>query len=173
MRTINKIAVMKDRGAMLSLLWIFVLFNFTYGDILTLYFNNVLQKEAWKLFQSGFVGSVQITQGFVLLGAVLLETAIAMVLLSRVLKYRANRWANIIVGVLQIAETAWSLTGPLYWNLYYAFFATIEIACLLFIVWYAWTWHQPEEGGALTSGQSSLYEQRESDERASHSHADK
>jgi hypothetical protein len=34
----------------------------------------------------------------VLLGAILLETAIAMVLLSRVLQYRANRWANIIVG---------------------------------------------------------------------------
>jgi hypothetical protein len=47
-----------------------------------------------------------------------------------------------------------SLTGPLYWNLYYAFFTAIEIACLLFIVWYAWTWRQPE-GAVLTSGQSS------------------
>ena len=91
-----------------------------------------------------------------MLGAVLLETAIAMVLLSRVLKYRANRWANIIVGVLQTASVAWSLTGPLYWNLFYAFFAAIEIACTLFIVWYAWTWRQPEEGGALTSSESNL-----------------
>jgi hypothetical protein len=114
------------------------------GDILTLYFNNVLQKEAWKLFQSGFVGSVHITQGFVLLGAVLLETAIAMVLLSRVLKYRANRWANIIVGVIQIVANVQALTGPLYWNLFFVFFTAIEIACLLFIVWYAWTWRQPE-----------------------------
>ena len=154
MKTTNKTTDMKDRKAMLSTLWIFAMFNYVYADILTLYFNNVLQKEAWKLFQSGYVGSLQITQGFVLLGAVLMETAIAMVLLSRVLKYRANRWANIIVGVLQIAETAWSLTGPLYWNLYYAFFAAIEIACLLFIVWYAWTWRQPE-GAVLTSGQSS------------------
>ncbi len=63
------------------------------------------------------VGSVHITQGFVLLGAVLLETAIAMVLLSRVLPYRANRWANIIVGVIQIVANVQSLTGPLYWNL--------------------------------------------------------
>jgi uncharacterized protein DUF6326 len=131
MKTTNKTTEMKDRKAMLSLLWIFVMFNFTYADILTLYFNNVLQKEAWKLFQSGTVGSVHITQGFVLLGAVLLETAIAMVLLSRVLKYRVNRWANIIVGVLQIAETAWSLTGPLYWNLYYAFSAMNFRNCLL------------------------------------------
>ena len=155
---------------MLSLLWIFVMFNYVYADILTLYFNNVLQKDAWKAFQVGVVGSLHITQGFVLVGAVLMETAIAMVLLSWILEYRANRWANIIVGVLQIAETAWSLTGPVYWNLFYAFFATIEIACLLFIAWYAWTWRQPEEGGALTSGQSSEDEQVE---RASHAHADK
>src|SRR2546428_6160372 len=171
MKITNKTTEMKDRKAMLSLLWIFVMFNFTYADILTLYFNNVLQKEAWKLFQSGSVGSVHITQGFVLLGAVLLETAIAMVLLSRVLKYRANRWANIIVGVLQTASVAWSLTGPLYWNLFYAFFAAIEIACTLFIVWYAWTWPHPE-GAVLTSGQSSLYEQGERDEIASHAHPD-
>jgi len=156
MKTTNKITEMKDRKVILSTLWIFALFNYVYADILTLYFNPVLQKEATKQLLSGHVGSLQITQGFVLLGAVLLETAIAMVLLSRVLKYRANRWANIIVGVLQTASVAWSLTGPLYWNLFYAFFAAIEIACTLFIVWYAWTWRQPEEGGALTSGQSSV-----------------
>ena len=144
MKTTNKTTEVKDRKAMLSLLWIFVMFNFTYADILTLYFNNVLQKQAWKLFQSGNVGSFHITQGFVLLGAVLLETAIAMVLLSRVLPYRVNRWANIIVAIIQIVANVQSLTGPLYWNLYYALFTTIEIACLLFIVWYAWTWRQPE-----------------------------
>ena len=148
MKTMNNTTVMKDRKAMLSLLWIFVLFNFTYGDILTLYFNTVLQKEAWKLFQSRFVGSVHITQGFVLLGAVLLETAIAMVLLSRVLPYQANRWANIIVGVIQIVANVQALTGPLFLNLFFVFFTAIEIACLLFIVWYAWTWRQPV-GAAL------------------------
>jgi heme A synthase len=169
MKTTNKTTEMKDRKAMLSIRWIFVMFNFTYADILTLYFNNVLQKEAWKLFQSGTVGSVHITQGFVLLGAILLETAIAMVLLSRVLKYRANRWANIIVAVIQIVANVQSLTGTLFWNLYYAFFTAIEIACLLFIVWYAWTWPRPERA-VLTSGQSSVSEQ---EERASHEYADK
>ena len=130
MKTTEKTTGMKERKVMLSLLWIFVMFNFTYGDILTLYFNPVLQKQAWKLFQSGFVGSVHITQGFVFLGAILLETAIVMILLSRVLPYRVNRW-------------------------------------------YAWTWRQPEEGGALTSGQSSVYEQEERDGRDSHAYADK
>ena len=36
MKTMNKTTVMKDRKDKLSLLWIFVMFNFTYGDILTL-----------------------------------------------------------------------------------------------------------------------------------------
>ena len=155
MQTTNKTAGPKDRRVVLSTLWIFAMFNYVYADILTLYFNATLQPETWKQFQSGQVGSIHITQGFVLVGAMLMETAIAMVLLSRVLPYRANRWANIIVGVLQTVEVAWSLTGPVYWNLFYVFFAAIEIACTLFIIWYAWTWRRPE-GAALTSGQSSM-----------------
>jgi hypothetical protein len=166
MKITNKITAMKDRKVILTILWIFVMFNFTYADILTLYFNGVLQKEAMGKLLAGHVGSVQITQGFVLLGAILLETAIAMVLLSWVLPYGANRWTNIIIGVIQIAAVVQSLTGPLYWNLYYGFFAAIEIACLLFIVWYAWTWPRPEVA-VLTSGQTSVYEQGDRDERAS------
>jgi len=169
MKTMNQTTERKDRKVLLTILWIFVMFNFTYADILTLYFNGVLQKQAMGELLAGHVGPVQITQGFVLVGAILLETSIMMVLLSWVLKYRANRWTNIIVGGIQIAAAVQSLTGPLYWNLYYEFFAAIEIACLLFIVWYAWTWPRPE-GDVLASGQSSVYEQGE---RASHAHPDK
>jgi hypothetical protein len=161
MKTTNKTAKPNDRRVVLSTLWVFALFNYVYADILTLYFNSALQPEAWKQFQLGQVGSIHITQEFVLVGAILMETAIAMVLLSRVLPYRANRWANIVVAVLQTVEVAWSLTGPVYWNLFYIFFAAIEIACTLFIIWYAWTWRRPE-GGAVTSGQSRVYEQAES-----------
>jgi uncharacterized membrane protein len=73
--------------------------------------------------------------------AVLMETAIAMVLLARILTYGVNRWANIVVGVIHTALVSWSLsvTTP---TLFYAFFATIEIACTLFIIWYAWTWRR-------------------------------
>jgi hypothetical protein len=69
-----------------------------------------------------------------------------MVLLSRVLKYGANRWANIIVGIINTAAVSLSLfaTGitP---TLYYMFFSAIEIPCTLFIVWYAWKWPNPED----------------------------
>jgi len=157
MKTTNKTTARKERKVILSTLWIFAMFNYAYADILTLWFNPVLQKDATKQLLSGYVGSIHITQGFVLVGAVLMETAIAMVLLSRVLPYRANRWANIIVGVLQTASVAWSLSP----NLFYIFFAAIEMACTLFIVWYAWTWPRLE-GGVLTSAGSGLLNARQS-----------
>ncbi len=165
MKTTNKITERKDRKVILSTLWIFALFNYVYADILTLWFNPALQKEATKQLLSGYVGSIQITQGFVLVGAILMETAIAMVLLSRVLPYQANRWTNIIVGILQTASVAWSLFGGTPPNLFNAFFAAIEIACTLFIVWYAWTWPHPE-GGVLNSAGSGLFHalQREKEE---------
>ena len=164
MKTTNKTTARKDRKVILSTLWIFAMLNYVYADVYTLFFNPVLQKEATKQLLSGYVGSIQITQGFVLVTAILMETAIAMVLLSRVLPYRANRWANIIAGVFHTAFVAWSLfVGTT--NLFNAFFATIEIACTLFIVWYAWTWPHPE-GGVLTSAGSGLFHalQREKEE---------
>lgn len=164
MQTTNKTAGPRDRRVILSTLWIFAMFNYVYADILTLYFNTTLQPVAWKQFQSGQVGSIHITQGFVLVGAILMETAIAMALLSRVLPYRANRWANIIVGVLQTVEVAWSLTGPVYGNLFYLFFSAIEIACTLFIIWYAWTWRRPEPG-AVPSASTPVHEQAARKER--------
>jgi Family of unknown function (DUF6326) len=140
-----------DRRVILSTLWIFALLNYLYADVMTLFFQPGLQPEAWKELQAGFVGSIQITQGFALAAAVLMETAIAMVLLSRVLGYRSNRWANIGAGVLHTAAVSWSLSGGAI-DVFYAFFATIEIACTLFIVWYAWTWPRPEGRAVLAAG---------------------
>jgi hypothetical protein len=141
MNTTNR-AVARDRRVILSTLWIFAILNYAYADIMTLFFNPVLQKEEHQRILSGYVGDIRITQGFVLVAAILMETAIVMVLLSRVLPYGANRWTNILVGVLHTASVIWSMTGgPV--NLFYVFFATIEIGCTLFIVWYAWTWRNP------------------------------
>lgn len=161
MTTTNKAAEPRDRRVILSTLWIFAMFNYVYADILTLYFGSALQPQAWKQLLSGHVGSFHITQGFVLVGAIVLETAIAMVLLSRVLPYRANRWANIVAAVIQTAAVAFSLPGPLYGNLFYFFFSAIEIACTLFIIWYAWTWPRPERGASI-AGRPSAREQAQS-----------
>ena len=82
-------------------------------------------------------------QGAVLAFAIFMETAIAMVLLSRLLKYRANRWANIIAGLFHTALVAWTLIDSAQ-PLFYMMFASIEIVCTLFITWYAWKWTNSE-----------------------------
>jgi hypothetical protein len=133
-----------DRKVLLSTLWIFAMFNYVYADVYTLFFNPVLQKELWQKFAEGFAGNIPITQGFVLLTAVLMETAIAMVILSRVLKQGPNRWLNIILGAFHTLFVLWSLIGdPV--SLFYVFFAVIEMACTLLIVWLAIRWKQAPE----------------------------
>ena len=130
MNTNSKTVEMKDRKVILSTLWIFATLNYIYADVFTSFFNPAAQQMA-------------ITQGAVLVFAILMETALAMVLLSRVLKYGANRWANIAAGVFHTAFVSWSLLGETQ-PLFYMFFAAIEIPCTLFIVWYAWKWRNHE-----------------------------
>ena len=139
MNSNKKTIEMKDRKVILSTLWIFAMFNYLYADVVGLMDSSLL-----KEILTGSVGGLQITQGFLLGAAILMETAIVMVLLSRVLKYRANRWANIIAGIIHTAAVFSSMFVGTTPALYYVFFGTIEIACTLLIIWYAWRWPNPE-----------------------------
>jgi hypothetical protein len=139
MNTNKKTTEMEAMKVKLSTLWIFAMFNYLYADVMSL-----MDPEGLKQVMTGQVGSIQITQGFLLGAAVLMETAIAMVLLSRVLKYGANRWANIIVGAIHTAAVFLSMFVGTTPALYYIFFGTIEIVCTSLIVWYAWKWPNPE-----------------------------
>ena len=140
MNTNKKIAGMIDRNVLLSTLWIFVLFNYLYCDVLS-----NMEAEVLKGLMTGQIESLQITQGFLLLAGILMEIPIAMVLLSRVLRYSANRWANIIAGAImtavQISSFFVGTTPP---TLHYIFYSIIEISCTSVIVWFAWTWRNAE-----------------------------
>jgi hypothetical protein len=131
--TLNTTAAAIDRKAVLSTLWIFAMLNYLYADVFTLFFNPAAQDATFTM-----------PAGAVLMFAVLMETAIAMVLLSRVLKYGLNRWVNIVVGVIHTALASWATFGEAAPAPHAAFFATIEVACTLFIIWYAWTWRGSE-----------------------------
>lgn len=138
MNSNTKTYEIKDRKVVLSLLWIFAMFNYLYADVLTL-----MDPQQLAKILSG-TGPFHMTQGFLLIAAILMETAIVMIVLSRVLNYRANRWANIIVGIIHTAAVFSSMfvAKP---ALYYLFCGIIEIACTLFIIWYAWSWPKPKE----------------------------
>jgi hypothetical protein len=139
MNTNKKTTAMKDRKVILLTLWVFVMFNYLYCDVVTL-----MDPVFLKQFMTGSAGGFQITPGFLLAASVLMEIPIVMVLLSRVLKYRASRWTNIIAGTIMTVVQSLSLFGGTPPTIYYMFFSAIEISCTLFIVWYAWTWRNPE-----------------------------
>ncbi len=126
---------MEDMKAKLQALWIFVMFNYLYCDLLS-NMDSVVLKELLE----GHAGPIQINQGFMLGAAFLMEIPIAMVLLSRVLKYPANRWANIIAGAIMTIVQLSSLFFGTEPTLHYIFYSIIEIACTSFIAWNAWQW---------------------------------
>ena len=133
---------MKDMKTRLSMLWVFAMFNYLYADVMT------LMDPSLKEIIAGQVGPIPMTHGVLLGAAVLMETAIAMILLSRTLPYRANRWANIIVGIIHTASVLASLfVGGTTPAIYYLFFATVEVACTVLIVRMAWIWTQDSELG--------------------------
>jgi len=129
-----------DIKVKLSTLWIFVLFNMIYADIISLMDPASPIREAMK--------GAALPPGGLLAGAILMETSIAMVLLSRVLKRQANRWANIVAGAINIVAVIWG-GQP---RSYYIFYATIEVLCMSLIVWHAWKWSDPDVRAQMECG---------------------
>jgi hypothetical protein len=126
---------------LLILLWVFYSLNFIYCDVLSSLEPGVLAEHI-----SGYTGggTVKITEGFLLGTAIMFEIPFLMIALSWVLKYRANRWANIIAATLfvvaQIGSLSLGTPSPAY-----IFYTTIEIAGLSLIVWNAWKWKPATE----------------------------
>jgi hypothetical protein len=135
MNTNSKTIQMKDTKVLLSTLWIVVMINMAYADILGLFIPGALEEVAKTSVSTG----TTIPQ-LMLGGAIMLEIPIAMILLSRVLRYKVNRWANIIASVITIAYVIGG--GSIYPH--YIFIATIEVVCMLLIVWFSWKWRNPE-----------------------------
>jgi hypothetical protein len=126
---------MHDTKQRLSLLWLFVLLNYLYADVIAL----------WDIVGVGHV--FKLLPGLLMGSAVLMEIPIAMILACRLLPFRANRLANIIAaGVLTLINGFVTFVAPLVGLgrppafAEYLFFATIETVCTSVIIWQAWTW---------------------------------
>ncbi len=122
-----------DIKALLSTLWVFVLLNVIFRDIHEFFRPGLLQE-----IMAGTVKGVEITEEMMLLAGLVLELAILMVILSRVLPYRLNRPANMVVGALMIVSVFANGTN----DLDDIFFAAAEIAALAVIIWLAWRWRR-------------------------------
>lgn len=129
--------MIQNRRVILSTLWVFVTLNYLYCDVLSL-----MSADLLNALLTGEVAGLKMNQTTLLISGIIMEISIAMVLLSRVLKYKSNRISNIIAGIIKTLI----MIGTLFMgtpSYHYMFFASIEIGTTLFIVWYAWTWVQP------------------------------
>jgi len=124
-----------DTKVLLSTLWIVVMLNMLKADILSLFIPGAAEEVARTSASAG----ASIPQ-LMLAGAVMGNLAIAMIILSRVLKYGINRWVNIVMGVVTIAY----IWGGMASYPHYIFIATIETICLLLIIGFAWMWRNVE-----------------------------
>ena len=126
-----------SRTGKISTLWIVVMFNMGFADILSFMYPSFLAQ-----ITTGAVDGVTITPMFLLVAAIFIEIAIAMIYLTRVLHRSANRIANLAAALVTILfVVGGGSTTP-----HYIFFAGIEVLLLLYIIYLAWTW--PNEQAA-------------------------
>lgn len=120
---------MNDMGTRISTLWIVVMLNMAFADIVGFIQPGALEGVAGP-------GGVQITQGLLLVFALFIEIPLAMIFVSRILKRGANRWANTAAAVITslFVVAGGSMELP-----FYAFFAAVEVACMALIVWFVWS----------------------------------
>ncbi len=128
----DKRSIWKDRRVVLSTIWVCLVLNFLYADVFNLFFDPAAQEPSDMSF------------GVVLFFAVLMETSMLMVLLARVLSRAWNRWTNVGAAILHIGLLSWSLTEGTVTS-FYAFFVTLELAALLFVIGYAVSWRKQLE----------------------------
>ena len=125
-----------DRRVILSTLWVFYVLNIIYADVL-----NLIGGEANADSKDAELINSLMSPEMLLLSAIFLELAMVMVILSRVLRHGVNRWANVVIATLHTLGLLASVFvgAP---SVFYIFFVLVEVATLLFIVWYAWSWKQ-------------------------------
>lgn len=123
-----------ETKAKLSTLWIFYLFNTIFRDI-----HEFIEPRFIEQIMTGTFNGTQITEQLLLFGGFVAEVPISIVLLSRLLPYGANRWANIIAAVITLAFEINNGTT----DLDDIFHMIIEIAALSFIIWSVWRWRNP------------------------------
>jgi Family of unknown function (DUF6326) len=138
---------MKDIRARLSVLWVFATLNYIYADVFACLDALGSPNGGSMVFHFSPAAWLGI--------AIIMEIPMAMILLSWILKPGANRWANIVAGVIETAAVLLTqFIGPLFHltttTSYYLFFGAMEVPCTALIVWYAWRWRSDNAVPILT-----------------------
>jgi hypothetical protein len=97
----------------------------------------LLGPDEVRQVMAGVVNGVQVTDGLMLIGGIMIAVPLLIIPLTQFLSFKANRLANLLIGVLHLVITIGVNRAP---DLDNAFFAVIEIAALLLILRLAWNW---------------------------------
>lgn len=135
MNTSNKLIEVQDKKAILSSLWIFVMFCIAYADII-----GFLEPGTLETIIKGDVGFT-LTPAIILIISLLQAIPIAMIVINRVLRRGVSRWLNAAAAVLTLLYV---LGGGNWESVSYPVFAALEVIAMLSILWLAWTWRNDE-----------------------------
>lgn len=135
-----------DRRSLLSWLWVFLTVNYIYCDVFSLHYAPILQD-----LMTGAAGGMNITEEFLLIFAVIMQIPMAMIVFSRYLSFRPNRYINVAAALITGSIQSWTLyMGG---TLHYVFFSIIEIGTALFVLYIAITWKGDDTKSPVSSGQ--------------------
>ncbi len=113
-----------DKRTTLSTLWIVVMMNMIFADILSFISPNFFDN----------MSAMTITPMMLLIFALLLEVPIMMIYLSRVLDGAALKWTTLAASILTILFViGGGSLAP-----HYIFFASVEVIVMLIILVMAW-----------------------------------
>jgi hypothetical protein len=133
-----------DPHTLLSALWLFILLNIIFRDI-----HQFVLASHLEMILTGYYNGIEITEGLMLLGGLVVQVPIAMVLFSLLLTRRFGRPVTILAAII----TTGTLLSSAPSDMDDTFHLVIELAALVAILWIAWTW--PEHQHAAQKANAS------------------
>jgi hypothetical protein len=130
---------LEDVKIKLAGLWVAAMFCYLYADVLAFFVPGHLADLI-----AGEIGGIALDDVFIVASAIFMLPPILMIFLSLELKYRANRWANIIVGLVY---TLMGISMVATLSAGYVVYGIVETLLTVLVLWYAWKW--PEQEGNL------------------------
>ncbi len=124
----------------LSALWAARMLSGFLGDVLRFTDPGVME-QVWA-----GESPIPLTRGMLLLMAILMVIPIFMVVLSLTLKYKVNRWANMIIGIFFVVFDLIFLISlfPYGSPAYEIFLGFVYLIFTALVVWHAWKWPKLE-----------------------------
>ena len=132
-----------DKRVKLTSLWVFVFLNMIFRDL-----HEFGRAGFLEDMMTGVVNGVQITDGLMLVGVIMIAVPLLVIPLMQFLNVKGCRRINILMGGISVVSIIAVNRSP---DLDDVFFAVIELLALLLIIRLAWCWTE-DANGPETSG---------------------